>query len=88
MDSDQLESWQIEKIKERVRECLHYLHRLKRRMEQSGFHPHDPLLLKVVAAEEAVHTLFVECHYMSCETGAGRHRSRTSGSKDQPPEGS
>ena len=53
---------------------LNYLGRLKRRMVQRGFLSGDPLLEAVVQAENAVHALHVQTHYLSCGEVVGRQR--------------
>jgi hypothetical protein len=45
---------------------LGYLNRLKQRMRRRGFLSDDPLLVAVCLAEEAVHALHVEVHYLAC----------------------
>jgi hypothetical protein len=51
---------------------LGYLGRLKRRMVRRGFPNDDPLLAAVVKAEDAMHALHIETHYLACGDKAGR----------------
>ena len=53
-------------LKNKLQPMLRYLARLKRRMTYRGFPPHDPLLAAVVNAENALHALSIELHYLSC----------------------
>ena len=64
---------QIEQLSRSVRPMAAYLHRLQARMDAVGFVPGDKLYRCVSEALNAMHTLFVELHYMA--TDAGR-RSR------------
>ena len=57
---------------------LRYLSRFKRRMTYRGFPPDDPLLAAVVNAENALHALSVEVHYLSCGDSVGASGSRNS----------
>jgi hypothetical protein len=54
-----------------------YLVRLRKRMEQRGFHHDDPLYVRVVAAHEQLNRLRLEMHYLACDR-TGRH-TRTKG---------
>jgi hypothetical protein len=54
---------------------LGYLNRLKRRMVRKGFPPDGPLLLVAGRAEDAMHALHVEMHYLACGDVTGRKRS-------------
>jgi hypothetical protein len=48
----------------KLQPMLGYLGRLKRRMVRRGFLNGDPLLDSVVRAENAMHALSVEVHYL------------------------
>jgi len=61
-------------LKNKLQPMLGYLGRLKRRMIRRGFLNDDPLLAAVVRAEDAMHALHVEVHYLGCESGVGRER--------------
>jgi hypothetical protein len=59
-----------------LRPALGYLHRMRQRMGRRGFLPNDELLKLTVSAYNAIHSLTVELHYMSCESGVGRETKR------------
>jgi hypothetical protein len=67
-----VQRWQAEKIKEAVGPMLSYLTRLRERMEKTGFVPTDRFMQSVHRAWEAVYSLSVAVHYLSCEGGVGR----------------
>jgi hypothetical protein len=54
---------------------LGYLNRLKHRMRRTGFPPDDPLLATVCRAENAMHELHVQIHYLTCGDSVGRRPS-------------
>ena len=72
MDSSGLKPWQAERSAAALRPSLGYLSRLQRRMEERGILPQEPLYQLVVRAYEALHHLFIERHYRSCDGGVGR----------------
>ena len=74
VDSNGLMPWQAKRIAAALRPALGYLSRLQRRMEQRGFPPRDPLYQLVERAYMALHHLFIELHYRSCDGGVGRPR--------------
>lgn len=74
MSSRGLKPWQAKRIAAALGPALGYLHRLQRRMEQRGFPPQDPLYQLVGRAYEAMHHLYIELHYRSCDGGVGRPR--------------
>lgn len=49
---------------------LGYLTRLRRRMEQVGFIPGDPLYRDVCKAHDAMHALVSWLHYLACKSGS------------------
>jgi hypothetical protein len=51
---------------------LRYLARLQKRMIKRKFLASDPLLQRVRAAHSEIHSLSVELHYLSCDSGVGR----------------
>jgi hypothetical protein len=61
---------------------LGYLNRLKQRMRRRGFRPDDPLLAAVCRAEESVHALSVEVHYLACGESTGI-RARRRGNEER-----
>src|SRR3954471_11915618 len=75
MQADDLTREQAAALKNKLRPMLGYLAKLKRRMVQRGFLTGDPLLDAVVNAEDAVHALHVQVHYLSCGDVVGRRRS-------------
>jgi hypothetical protein len=72
VDSSNLQPWQARKIFAALQRATGYLSRLKRRMEVTGFPPHDPLFLATVKAHRAMQDLLMELHYLSCESGVWR----------------
>ena len=74
MTSDDVTREQAEVLKRKLRPMLDYLGRLKSRMTRRQFTPGDPLLVAVCRAEDAMHALTVEVHYLSCEYSVGRRR--------------
>ena len=64
MQSHDLTRDQARALKNKLHPMLGYLGRLKRRMVRRGFLNDDPLLAAVVRAEEAMHALHVETHYL------------------------
>src|SRR4051812_20142668 len=72
MQADDLTREQAAALKNKLRPMLAYLGKLKRRMVQRGFLSGDPLLDAVVDAENAVHALHVQVHYLSCGDVVGR----------------
>ena len=72
MDSQSLTPEQADSIRLEIGKSLNYLHRLRRRMEQTGFPPSDSLYRAVVAAQDAMASLHVDAHYLSCRSGVGR----------------
>jgi hypothetical protein len=74
MQADDLTREQAAALKNKLRPMLAYLGKLKRRMVQRGFLNEDPLLAGVVKAENELHALHVEVHYLSCGDVVGRQR--------------
>jgi hypothetical protein len=66
-----LQRWQAAKVKDSLRPSLHYLTRLRERMEQTGRHQ-GKLYHLVCKARMAVFDLCVELHYLSCDGGVWR----------------
>ncbi len=48
-----------------------WLAKLERRMEEQGFAPNDPLLMRMREARKAMLDACIELHYLSCD-GVGR----------------
>lgn len=72
MRCEDLTREQASALKNKLRPMLLYLSKLKRRMNYRGFLQDDPLMRAVCRAEDAIHALSVEVHYLSCEGGVGR----------------
>jgi hypothetical protein len=66
MDSRNLTKRQAAELAAKIQPMAGYLHRLRARMIERGFPPHDPLLLAVNKAYDAVDELFMDVHYRSC----------------------
>src|SRR6478735_7005031 len=77
MQSNDLTRDQARALKNKLHPMLGYLARVKRRMVRRGFLNDDPLLAAVVRAEDAMHALHVEVHYLGCDSGVGRERRRS-----------
>jgi hypothetical protein len=71
MDSRTIQRWQAEKLHRTLQPTLGFLHRLRDRMLKAGFLPDDPLFVRVCRAYDALHRLFIDLHYLSCD-GTGR----------------
>ncbi len=84
MNRESLQPWQADRLFQSLYPGMNYLSRLKRRMEQVGFLPDDPLYRHVAAACEAMFNLRVELHYLSCRSGVGKP-SIKSGASAPPP---
>src|SRR5947209_5317354 len=71
MDSSTIQDWQIAKLQKSLQPMLGYLYRLLDRMQRVGFLPDDRLYQRVSKAYDAMHSLFIELHYLACD-GTGR----------------
>ena len=69
---DDLTAAQSRALKNKLQPMLGYLNRLVRRMNHRGFPPGDRLLTAVSRVEDAVHSLHVETHYLSCGAKVAR----------------
>ena len=76
MTSDDITTTQAKRLALKTNPMQGYLFKLWRRLERRGFPTSDPLYRKVMAAYEALHTLNVEVHYMTCKRGVGRPERR------------
>lgn len=72
MRCDDLTREQARALKNKLQPMLGYLSRLKDRMRRKGFMVDDRLLSAVCRAEDAMHALSVEVHYLACGDSAGR----------------
>jgi hypothetical protein len=73
MDSDDLTTEQARQMHESLFRLANYLHRLVSRMEKRGFPPNDRLYQHAKRAYDAVCSLGVELHYLSCKSGVGKN---------------
>ena len=83
MNRESLQPWQADRLFQALYPGMNYLSRLKLRMEQVGFLPDDPLYRHVAAAYDAMFSLRVELHYLSCRSGVGKP-STQSGASSPP----
>jgi hypothetical protein len=74
MQADDLTREQARALKNKLQPMLSYLGRLKDRMRRKGFVADDRLLAAVCRAEDSVHALSVEVHYLVCGDRVGRTR--------------
>jgi len=72
MRSNDLERWQLDRIKEPVGIGLGYLSKLCKRIDQTMM-PDDPLFQAAHKAHEAMQALFMTLHYLECD-GTGKPR--------------
>lgn len=63
MNSRDIQPNQAEQIRRTLQPKIAYILKLKNRMENVGFPPNDPLLVRVRAAYDAMHTLYIDLHY-------------------------
>lgn len=76
MHSNELTHEQAARIRAALAPSVRYLGKLKDRMDQVGFLPHDPLYELVKDAYNAVHHLSMDLHYRSCKSGVYRGREK------------
>ncbi len=74
MDSDDLTTEQAQRMHESLFRLANYLHRLVVRMEKREFPPNDRLYERSKKAYDAVCSLCVEMHNLSCKSGVGMPR--------------
>jgi hypothetical protein len=72
MNCDDLTHEQAGKLREVIGPHMEYLFRLRERMTKMGFLTDDKLYQLVDKAYGAMHSLFIELHYMSCQSGVCR----------------
>jgi hypothetical protein len=72
MDSSELTTEQACKMHQSLFRLANYLSRVVRRMEKKGFPPDDHLYQTTKRAYDAVCTLCMELHYLSCKSGVAR----------------
>ena len=76
MQCDDLTPDQARALKNKLQPMLGYLNRLKHRMRRRGFLANDRLLAAATRAEDALHSLHVEVHYLTCADRVGRLPSK------------
>jgi len=76
MRADDLTQEQARALKNKLQPMLRYIGRLKERMRRRGFVADDRLLAAVCRAEDAIHALSVEVHYLACGERVGRTLNR------------
>ena len=76
MKSSDLQKWQIDKIMEAVRPTMVYLQKLQNRMNVTGFRPDDRLYLSADKAYKALHSMFIDLHYMKMPNQTYQKRER------------
>ena len=74
MDSNDLTTEQAGTMRESLFGLANYLHRVVTRMEKRGFPPDDRLYQHAKRAYDAVCSLGMELHYLSCKRGVGKPR--------------
>jgi hypothetical protein len=72
MNGESLKRWQLERIQKALQPNLNYLHRLRKRMDDTGFVPDDRLYRHVSEAYDKTYALLVELHYLIVGHGMGR----------------
>ena len=75
MRSEDLEKWQVERVQKSITQSVRYFNALRDRVEKN-FAPSDELYIKVVKASDALHSLVVTLHYLSCSHGVGKPAKR------------
>jgi hypothetical protein len=70
-----IEPWQAKKLHDKIGPMVAYLHRLQNRMEETGRNS-GKLYELVRKAHLAIHTLSMDLHYISCESGVSRPGER------------
>src|SRR5205814_7143795 len=83
MRAEELTRDQARALKNKLRPMLNYLGRLKERMRRRGFVADDRLLAAVCRAEDAMHALSVEVHYLSCGDSVGRRATPADGNANR-----
>ena len=72
MDSRKLTADQADRMVAGLAPGRRYISKLKARMEQRKFPADDKLYVLTLEAQRALQDLFVELHYLSCQSGVGR----------------
>jgi hypothetical protein len=82
MDSYDLTPEQLDRINKRLRPTLGYLTRLAKRMHAERFPEVDQLRLLTIEARNALRSLTMSVHYLSCRDSTGQPRPPAA--KDDP----
>lgn len=84
MDSNHLTSQQLERIQAVVNWTLHYLNKLKKRMDARKFPLYDQLRLPVDKAYNGLHSLSVTLHYLVCDAHARERVAKENRDRERP----
>src|SRR5438874_197047 len=72
MDAGDLTHGQLEQLREQVSRAFRYIDSLNDRIDQNRFPYDDELRQRVARACDALHSLWVSVHYLTCDRTAGR----------------
>ena len=86
MDSDKLTTKQADQMRRSLYRLANYLSRIVTRMERTRFPPDDPLYKSARRAYDAVGSLYMDLHYLSCESGVSRPPRTTTGKEERKPD--
>jgi len=70
----QIKPHQAARLRATLGRQLHYIVRLRRRMDQLSFDPGDPLYRSVCQAQDCLQELHVLAHYCACTSGVASPR--------------
>jgi hypothetical protein len=73
---------QLRAFRDRIGPILRFLHRCRLRLETLGFHQTNELAREVDKAHDAIQSLSVKLHYMSCEGSTYRPREDPSATRE------
>lgn len=73
---ERLNREQLEYINRQAGPMMRKLHAIRRRLERRNYHPGDELFDAVVRAHDAIHSLSVRSHYLTCDGGVGHLQGR------------
>lgn len=63
---------QLERMQRALQPSMNYLHRLRKRMDETGFNPDDRLYRNVSGAYDQMYAPIVELYYLIVGQGVGR----------------
>jgi hypothetical protein len=66
-----IKRWQAARLHRLLQPSVGLLYRLRERMQKVGYVPSDRLYALVCKAYDALHAVYVDVHYLSCD-GVGR----------------